>query len=71
MTSQQWFSVNNAWQPLGFKDAEALRRWIRKGKDEGWLKLQHHIKPQYPKAKRVTWLVHVERCQFLGSKAAG
>lgn len=29
MTSRQWFCVNDAWQPLGFKDAEALRRWIR------------------------------------------
>lgn len=69
MVAQQWFPVNNAWQTLGFKDAEALRRWIRKGKNEGWLRLQYHIKAQYPRAKRVTWLVHIERCQLLGSKA--
>jgi hypothetical protein len=63
MSQQQWYGVKDAWPWLGFKDAEALRRWIRKGKAEGWLKIGTHIKPLYPRAKRSTWMVHMQRCQ--------
>lgn len=61
--TQEWFSVAEAWQPLGHINAEALRHWIRVGKKEGWLKPGKHIKPKFPNRKKSPWLVHVSRCQ--------
>lgn len=68
MPQQEWYRVADACKPLGFQDSEGLRRWIRLGIKAGWLKVGRHIKPANPKAKRVTWLVHFQRCNEVGVK---
>lgn len=67
MPSQEWFRVVDIFSSLGFSDADSLRRWIRTGRQHGWLKVGTHIKLLNPKAKRPTWLVHFRNCNELGA----
>jgi hypothetical protein len=62
---QIWYSLFDAAPLLGHRDAEALRRWVRKNRANGRLKLKKHIKPLDPNAKRVIWRINVAACQDL------
>lgn len=68
MLTREWYRTDEVYEILAKKNVEALRHWIRKGKKEGWLKVGKHIKPEYPNSGRVTWLVHLERCQSIGDR---
>lgn len=71
MAEQKWFTTEQAAPLLAKKDAAAVRRWIRKGRKEGWLQVGIHIKPDNPTATRPTWLLHIERCQNIGDRRKG
>lgn len=68
MPTQVWYRTNDIYEQLGHPNPEGLRRWIRAGLKQGWLRLGVHIKPLFPNAKRPTWLVNFEKCNAIGSK---
>lgn len=68
MVEQKWFTTVQAAPLLAMKSAEAVRNWIQKGWNCGWLKLGVHIKPRFPGLIKPQWLIHVERCQNIGDR---
>lgn len=68
MPVQVWYRVKDIYEQLGHPNPESLRRWIRTGLKQRWLKIGVHIKPSVPKAKRPTWLVNFEKCNAIGNK---
>ncbi len=63
MAKQKWFTTEAAAPLLGKKNGEAVRYWLRKGRKEGWLKLDvHYRQSSNPDAGRPTWEINVEAC---------
>lgn len=68
MAEQQWYAVKDAASLLGMSSPDALRRWLKKGRDEKWIRVGVHIKRRTYGSIKSPWMVHVERCQAIGTK---
>lgn len=78
MSKKEWYRLDEivpsegipTWQVLGHINSKAMWYWLSVGRKRGWLKVGKHVKPLFPDRQRSPLLVHLERCQNIGTPKA-